>query len=56
MELNLRDKSLLLNGCVYGERLWACVVLKHVDAYTHSTGQCQFFDVQPDELWVFVIE
>ena len=26
-----------------------------IDDYTHSTGQCQLFDVQHDELWVFVI-
>ena len=25
-----------------------------MDAFTHSTGQCQLFDVQHDELWVYM--
>ena len=30
------------------------VDLCYVDAYTHSTGQCQLFNMQHDGLWVVV--
>ena len=41
-------------------RMWRgwreVVLLCGGNVYTHTNGQCQLFDVQHDELWVYVIE